>query len=124
MQKHILDDHGETFFNITKYKCDKCDSTTKRKLYVCTNLRNNVEEDSAEKKINALEDSGLVDHATEDVNDTLQNTSNILHTSIILKLLFTLQNSLQLQLICKYLFNGQERTGLNKNLQQFQQEKA
>ena len=70
MQKHILDDHGETCFNITKYKCDKCDSTTKRKLYVCTNLRN-VEEGSAEKKINAFEDSGLVDHATEDVIHTL-----------------------------------------------------
>ena len=46
MQKHILDDHGETCFNITKHKSDKCDSTTKRKLYVCTNLRSNVEEEN------------------------------------------------------------------------------
>ena len=76
----MLDDHGETCFNITEYKCDKCDFTAKRKLYVCTNLRSNVEEDSAEKKINALEDSGLANHGEEKMLDYPRKCSTWLGT--------------------------------------------
>ena len=45
-------------------------------------------------------------------------------SDLVEDLLFTLHNSLQLQHLCKYLFTGQERTGLNKNLQKFQQDKG